>query len=322
MKFNMDAVEAQIKKDAHLDDAQSAFFLRQLEYILPEAFNTEQKDLKARRLVPVDSRAPAGSRTITWRGWTRLGLAKIVSNYSTDFPRTNLYGEEHTVKVYDLGNSYAYTIPEIRAAQMTNVNLDTEYATATRRSMEEKLEEIAFQGEADYDIQGLLNYPGSTEYVVPADGTGSSKSWFDKTPTQILRDMGGITSAIRVPTNGKESPDTLVLPLAEYDYIAQTPFTSTGDSDKTIMRYFLDNNPFITNIEWLDELSTSGDGGVPQMMAYKKDPKKLKLHVPQEFEQMPPQLMAMEYVIHCHMTTAGVTVQYPLSVAFGDIGQV
>ena len=250
MAINLDAVQQNLVREARLDANESAFFLRQLEFIMPEVYEVEHIELKARTLLPIDSRAPAGTRTITWRIWDRVGLARLISDYSRELPKVALYGREQSVKVRDIGVAYSYSIMEIKSAQLTNISLDMEYALAARRAAEELLSKIAWNGDSATGLQGLLTYPGIPEYTVPADGTGSSKKWTDKTPTQILRDLAGLTSAIRVPTKTREVPDTLVLPLAAYDYIAQTPYSTL--SDKTILRYYLDNNPFAMQVEWLD----------------------------------------------------------------------
>lgn len=316
MPINLDAVQANLERDGRLDAGESAFFLRQLEHIMPEVYMVEHVELKARQLLPVDSSAPAGTRTITWRMWDRIGVARIISDYTRELPKVALYGNEQSVKVRDIGVGYSYSIPEIQSARLANVSLDVEYALAARRASEELLDRIAWQGDAKTGLKGLIGYAGVSEYTVPADGTGSSKLWTTKTPTQILRDLAGMTTAVRVPTKSRETPDTIVLPLAAYDYIAQMPYSV--NSDKTILRYYLDNNPFAMQVEWLDVLNYVGAGGVGRMYAYKKDPRKLKLHVPQDFTQLAPQLAGLNYEIPCLMSTGGLTIQYPLSVAFGD----
>lgn len=316
MPINLDAVQQSLARDARLDANESIFFTRQLEHIMPEVYMVEHIDLKARTLLPVDNSAPAGTRTITWRVWDRIGLARLISDYSKELPRVALYGNEQSVKVRDIGTSYGYSVMEIQSAALTNTNLDTEYGIAARRACEELLNQIAFHGDAATGLKGLIGYSGLTEYTVPNDGTSSSKAWTAKTPAQILRDLAGITSAVRVPTKTRETPDTLVLPLAQYDYISQTPYSA--ESDKSILRWYMDNNPFAMQVEWLDDLSTAGAGGTARMYAYKRDPRKLKLHVPQEFKQLAPQLDGLEYKIPCLMSTGGLTVQYPASIAYGD----
>ena len=165
-------------------------------------------------------------------------------------------------------------------------------------------------------MNGIINYPGTTEFTIPADGTGSSKLWSTKTPDQIIRDLTGLTNAVVATTNGREIPDTLLIPLTRYNTISTTRMGSV--SDTTILEYFLKTSPYITKVEWLVELSGAGAGNSDRIMALANDEMHLTLEIPQLFEQFDPQQKGMEFEIPCHCETAGVIVYYPLSIAFGD----
>lgn len=305
------------KKDLmRLDANESAFFTRQLEYVKARTYDTKYKNLKATMLIPVSNEAPSGADTITWRKFSQVGIAKIVADYAHDFPRVDVYGEEATVKVRSLGASYGYSTKEIRRAQMAGVNLDVRRATAARRAIDELVNTLAFSGDSDFGIQGLIDYPGITEYTVPNDGTGTTKTWSTKTATQIVRDVTGLVNAVVETTNGREAPDTLLLPIAQFNIIANLQMST--NSDTTVMQYILKNNPYLKSIEWVSELNAAGASGTDRMMVYAKDPEHLTLEMPQAFEQFAPQWKGMEAEIPCHAETAGVIVYYPLSIAFGD----
>lgn len=299
-----------------LDAGESAFFQRQLEYVKRRTYDTKYKNLKAYDLLPVSSEAPAGADRITFQRYTNVGFAKVIADYSHDLPRADVYGTEDSVKVYSVGDAYGYNVKEIRRAQMAGMNLTDRKAQAARRAIDSKINAIALLGESEYNIQGLIDYPGITEYTVPADGTGSVKGWDKKTPDQIVRDLAGLVTAVVDLTNGVEVPDTLILPLDKYQHIANTRMTD--GNDKTILQFFLQNNPFIKTVDWLTELSGAGAGGTDRMMCYPKDPNNLTLEIPLFFEQLPEQWKGFEAVIPCEAETAGVIVYYPLSVAYGD----
>lgn len=301
-----------------LDANESVFFERELEYVKARTYDAKLPALKAFELIPISTEANSGTREITFRRYKGVGLAKIISDYAHDFPRVDVYGEEQTAKVKGIGDSYGYSIPEIRQSMMTGKRLDQRRAETARRAIDELINKIAFFGEASHNLQGLINYPGITEYTVPADGgtNGNSALWSSKTPDQIVRDITGLVDAIMVPTNAREMPDTLLLPLTQYNLIANTRM---GDgSDKTILRYVLDTSPVLKNIEWVIELDGAGDGGTDRMMAYTRDERNLTLEIPQAFEQFDPQQTGMSFEIPCHSETAGVIVYYPLSVAYAD----
>jgi len=304
-----------MKNPIKLDVGESSFFRRQLEYIKSQTYDTKYKQLKAFSLIPISTEAPSGADTITFRRFSGIGYAKIIADYVHDFPRVDVFGEEETIKVRSMGDSYGYSIKEIRRSQMAGTNLDQRRADAARRAMDELTNTLSWRGDSTYSINGLIDYPGITEYTVPL-GAGGFKLWNTKTPDEIVADLSGIVTAVIDPTNGREAPDTMIMPIEQYQYITNTRMT--GDSAKTILTFFLENNQFIKTVDWVVELKGAGAGGTDRFMVYEKSPRNLTQELPQMFEQFPEQWKGMEAVIHCHAETAGVVVYYPLSVAYGD----
>ena len=302
-----------------LDANESAFFKRQIEYIKAKTYDVKYKDLKAFTLIPISNESPSGATEITWRQFAGVGFAKIISDYANDFPRVDVYGVETTTKVRGIGASYGYSVVEIRRAQMANIPLDQKKANMTRRAIEQVINQLAWLGDTDYNIQGLLNFPGITAGTIPADGSGASRLWTSKTPDQIIRDLTNLISAVVVTTNGKEMPTTLLLPIANYLYIANTKMSTP--SDKTILSFFLENQRMagtIQRVDWLPELTGAGALGVNRALVYVQDEDHITLEIPQPFEQFPSDQEGMEFEIACHAETAGVLVYYPLSIAYGD----
>lgn len=306
----------QTRKPAdRLDSSEGLYFTRQLEFIKARSYDEILADLKYAQLLPISAEAPSGSTEITWRQFKQYGFAKIMADYAEDFPRVDLGGIETTVKIRDLGVAYGYTIKDIRRAALANVDLPSRKAVAARRAIEEKLNTIAWTGDATYGIQGFIKYPGTTQYTVPATGTGATTTWSTKTPDQILTDLNGIVSAVESPTFGKEMVDTIILPMAQYLLIRNTPRNTY--SDTTIFGFFKQNNPGV-NIVPVRELYQAGTSSKDMFIAYNKSPDKLTFEVPVAFEQFDAQLEGMEWQIPCHAETAGVIVYYPMSIAWGE----
>jgi len=280
-----------------LDAGESAFLRRQTEYVKTKSY-------------------PSGARTFIYTVFDMVGQSKIVSDYANDFPRVDITGEEVTGKIKSLGNSYGWSVDELRAAQRAGINLDARRATASRKSIDQLTNSIAWNGNTDHNLKGLINFPGLTEYTVPNDGTGALKTWATKTPDQIARDIMGMVNAIMVPTNGVEQPNTLLLPLAQHNDIAGRRMT--GGDTTTVLSYIIKNNPYIDRIDWVDELTTAGASSTARMMMYSMDTDTLTLEIPQPYEVFGPQQKAMEFIFSAHAKTGGTVVYYPLAVVFGD----
>lgn len=305
------------KQFAILDDAESIFFARQLEYIKAKSYDVVYPELKARSLFPVSREINPGAETVTYYQYDMSGFAKVIANFADDLPRVDARGKAFTSPIKSLGNSYGYNIQEIRAAKMVGGKpLEQRRADAAKRAMLQKESTLAFVGELSSGLPGLLTNANVGTYTVPADGTGASKLWSTKTPDQIIRDMNGMVNKVITDTKGTFTADTLLLPIAQYAQISSTARSST--SDTTILEYFMKNNPFIKTVEWLNEIQGAGTAGADVMIAYKKDPMVLSLEIPSDFEQLEPEKRGLEYMVACLERFAGVLIYYPLAVVKGE----
>jgi hypothetical protein len=298
-----------------LDRAESVFFARETEYIKTRTYDAKSPELKGLRLVPQASDLPSGIEQITYRRYFEAGEAKVIADYAKDFPRVEVFAKEYTSKVVDIGDSYGYSIKEIRASMRNQKRLDQRRALTARRTIERKLNHLTLRTDFDWGTFGLLDYPGITEATLPADGTGGSKSWSTKSVDQILRDINVMLDAVNVPTNGIEEADTLLLPLPARNQLVNTRL---GDTTISLMKYIQDNLPQIKRIEWLNELSGIGVGGTNRIMVGRFDNEHLENQIIGDFEQLETEHEGGEYKIPCMATTGGVIIYYPMAFAFAD----
>lgn len=305
-----------MRKYLHLDSNESVFFSRELDFVKSKSYDVQYPELKARSLIPVSFEAGPGAETITYEQYDQVGMAKIVASYADDLPRADIKGKEFTSRVRSVADSYGYNIQEIRAAKMAGKPLEQRKANAAKRAMEAKIDAIAALGDADFGLLGLINHPNISSTTLPNDGTGASTLWSTKTPVQILRDMNKVANFIVENTKEVELPDTMLLPVEQYNYIASTPMSS--DNSKSILKMFLENSPYIKNVIAWGKLKGAGAGGLNRMLAYKKDPEKLSFEIPQDFEQLDVEQRGLEFLVPCHARCGGVIVYYPLSIAYAD----
>jgi hypothetical protein len=305
----------------NLDANESIFFARELEYVKGQTYDIQYPELKMTRLIPVSGEAGPAAETITFESYGMTGVAKVISNYATDLPRVDVYGTEDTVKVKSIGDAYGYNLQEIRASAKTGKNLPTRKAAAARKAIDKKVDDIALLSRATDGVNGGLTgllYNANVTKVTVTTGVGGY-TWALKTAAEILHDLNEVVQDMIDLTGGVEVPDTILLPPVQWGLISTTNM-GTG-TDTTIKEYFLKNRPEIKNIEWLAGLhnvnpvpSTGVASNVDVMVAYRRDPSKLTLEIPQPFEQLDPQLQGMEYVVPCHARVAGVITYYPLSI--------
>lgn len=305
----------------HFDSNESMFLQRQLDYIKQQTYDIKYAELKARKLIPVSSEADPGAENIFYRQYDQSGIAKIVANYGDDLPDADVSGKEFFATVKTLGASYKYNIQEMRAAVYGNVPLEQRRANAARRAIAQKENSLSFFGDTNAGLVGLFTAPNVTSVTIPATGTGATTQWVNKTPDQILFDMNLVSNTVVSVSLGVENPDTMLLPLSQFNYVAST--ARSQFSDKTILNYFLENNPYIKQVEWVNELkgagtSGSGPGPYDRMYAYRRSPEVLTLEIPSDFEQLEMEIRNLVYKVPCIERFGGVLIYYPLALAYGD----
>lgn len=300
------------RRGQRLDAGETAALARQLEFIYAKTYDVMYPNLKARQFIPVDTSVDSGAEFYTYRQWDQFGMAKIISNFADDLPRVDVLAKEFSAPIKSLGVSYGYSIQDLRRAAMSGSQLDVKRATATRRASEQAVDEIAAFGDAAAGLGGFTNN-ANVPLVTP-----NNAPWSTATPLEIVADVNKLVNSIVTATLETYVPDTLVLDTASFAIINTRPMSSTGDSDRTILKFILENNPYLRNIDQWLKLNDAGAADVTRLVCYARDPEVLELVIPQEYEQFPPQARNLEFVVPTHSRIGGVSVRYPLAMAYMD----
>lgn len=300
------------KKYTHLDADESIFFERQLESVKAKSYDKKFTQLKARQVLPVSFEAGPAAETIKYEQYDQVGMAKIVRDYSTDFRAADVKAKEFRSPVKSLGSAYQYSVQEVRASRMAGKPLETRKSNAAKRAIMQLENKIAYFGDSDHGLGGMLNNANVPLVVLPHVG-----AWESLTADQILANLNALANSPISASNGVETPDTILLPINLYTLISSTPRSST--SDTTILAYFLANNPFVKQADWLEELKDAGAGSIRRVVVYRRDPDALTLEIPQDYEQFPVQEKGLAFKVPVHERIGGVLIYYPLSMAYADV---
>lgn len=295
----------------HLDAEESIFFSKELEHVKSKSYDKKFTQLKARQILPVSFEAGPAAETIKYEQYDMIGMAKIVTDYSTDFKAADVKAKEFRAPVKSLGSAYQYSLQEVRAARATGKSLEQRKANAAKRAIAQKENSIAYFGDADHGLGGMFNNANVPVVVLP-----NTAKWESLTADQMLANLNAIANNPITASNGVEMADTLLLPIDLYTLVTTTRIT---DTNITVLKFFMENNPFIKSVDWVQELGTAGVGGVRRVVAYNRDPDALTLEIPQDFEQFPVQEKGLAYKVPCHERIGGVLFYYPLSAAYADV---
>lgn len=295
----------------------SIFFARELDYIKTETYDVEHPEMTALNLFPTSSDVPEGAESFTYYSYEKTGMAKIINNYATDLPRADVKGKPNTGYVKSLGDSYGYSVQEMRASRMTGKSLDVRKGESARYAMDYTVNKIAWAGDKDHNLVGILSegndIPKYVISTVTVDGKERTEFKY-KNANQILDDINGMQMYVSRLTKNVEKPDTLVLPSNVYIDLATRRIP---DTETTVLKFIMDHAPYLKEVREANELQAESDDinptGSNVGFLFTNSEKKLTLEIPMHFYQYPLQEKGLEIEIPCEQRVAGMVIYYPLS---------
>lgn len=313
MPSRQEAIEAM---GFRVDSNESLFLQEELKAQEARLYRVKFPQILYPTLFPVKSDGP-GYKSVSYRVLDEYGVAEFgTPNSATTFVDAAM--REIFAKVDIIKKAYRYTYHDQQYAARTNLPLDSELANITKRVIDTGVDKCSILGDTTFKKVGLLTDAASTLTVttVPADGTGSSALWINKTATQILRDINRLFGDIVTATNGLYPANILLLPPSHLEYIQSLPlFTGT---DVTVYSFLIKNRPGlrIYGVPNLKAVSTLSNQDV--MVAYQMSEEVLTYKVPVPFMAMPGVYTPdYDYQVTCFADVAGMERKNPKAIAYG-----
>lgn len=329
-----DAVENLVNQGVLVNDDEGVFFQRQLEYIQAQSYDVLYPDLMAREVFALNTEGGEGINQITYRSYDKRGETAIIAGKATDLPRGDIDGKEYTIDVRTLGNAFGYSRQELAAAKLTGMPLEARKAEATRRSYEEKVNQLSWFGNAESKLHGLFGGPAGapwstvtrTVVAAAAGGTNSTVWGVDKTPDEVIADLTAACAQMYSDTKKLFRPDKVLLSVEKKQYLMNTP--RSLQSDVSIMDWFLANNMFIKSKEDfidINELagiySTNGTDAFDPTGASAEGftiiasgADNMRLREPFPYIHLPVQYKGLEFEVNCYGRFAGLELIRPAAV--------
>ncbi|PHP66717.1 hypothetical protein CSC94_12700 [Zhengella mangrovi] len=302
--------------------ANLGFVVKQTAHIEAGVYEIKYPDLDYASLIPVDTSANPWVTSVTYYSMDKVGAAKWINGNGKDVPVVGTSMQQHETAVYTAGIGYDYGFEEVNQARMLGMALEAEKASAARRAYEQMVYDIAFTGDTEKGWKGLFNSAAVTAASVAADGTGSATGWSTKTPAQILRDVNDMITGIHTATKTSGLADTLLLPYTSFNAIAST--ARSDNSDTTILEFLQRANVFTANsgrpltIRGHRGLETAGAANAKRMVAYRRDPSVLKLHIPMPHQFLPVQVDGLQFTVPGVFRLGGLDIRLPKEVLYRD----
>ena len=301
-----------------------SFLVQQATLIEPQVYAMRYQDIQYPQLMPVDTSAPEWINSVTYFSLDSVGQATWFNGGAQDVNHAELLREKFETSVSMAAIGYRYNLEELGKAQLLGMNLTTEKANAARRASEEFIDRIAFVGDPSKGMLGLVNQTGVTASTAPADGTGSATTFASKTPDQVLRDINAALTGIFTGTLGAEIADTLLLPYSVLLDLSTRRIDAVNQT--TILEWVERNNIYtrttgqaLTIRGLFGYLDTAGAGSTRRMIAYRRSPEVLKMHMPAPFRFLPVwQIGPMVFEVPGFFRLGGVDVRRPAAVRYLD----
>jgi len=293
------------------DASETLVFARQLEHIKNRLYKKQYAALKGRGFVPFSNEAGPNKEFITYRVWTGYTMAKLITNYSTDFETVTASASEVFLKFYDFGNAYEYSMRDIQLASAAGVPLASMKAELARDGHELAIDEAVAVGVPQVKTYGLTNHPNISILSV------TTGTWSSATGEQLVADLESIITQMEVLTLEIHRPDTILMSTLAYRLISTKAFNSAS-GDKTVLQVFQARNPGISVQSWTKLATANATGTAGRIIAYKKDPTVIEFEMGEEFHAYPAMQRGMSMVTPCMSRFAGVAVHQPLALAYFD----
>lgn len=298
------------------NDAGVAFYISQLTNLEAKVYETLYPDIIFDQLVPVDTSDPEWIDQVAYMSFNAVTMAKFIAANGRDLPQSDIDANISYIPVGYAGNSYGYSLEELRKAAAMRIPLDATKARITYRGARQFQQQIAFFGDASRNMYGLFNHPN-----VPLDN--STINWNTATGAEMVAALNSLLIKVWNQSNTRHVANTLLLPTTIWSIISSKRM-DTG-TDTTVLEFFRRNNnstgvtgqPLdIRAVLWLN---TAGTGGVPRMMAYEKNQDNLTMRMPIPWRSLPPQATALRLEVPCEFKISGTEFRYPLSAAYRDL---
>lgn len=304
------------------DQAALSFMTEQATIIEATVYRRKYPEIQYPSLIPIETSGNEWAKSITFFSMDKVGAANWFHHLASDMPLADISLAKFEQGIEMAGIGYRYSIEEINQAIRSRISLTAERADAARRAYEEFMDRIALTGDTPKGWKGIINNTVMSGGTAVADGTGSSTLWLNKTADQMVRDVNDVLTAVYTGSLTVEMADTVLLPIPQFTRLAQTRLTNL---ERTAMDWLRQNNVYSAQtgapltIRAVRGLETAGGGSTGRMIAYRKDPDVIKLHLPMVHRFVEVHRTApLVYDVPGIFRTGGVEIRRPGAIRYLD----
>lgn len=292
------------------------FFERELEFLSTITHKKEFEDLTGEKAFPLAPEQPMpGQTSYAWPEVEHVATGSAGTGYDDKGGRGDFKRTKNASPVRPYTSHYGFSISELEKARLIGQPLSQLKGESAKRIIMQDVNSDIWNGNSKLGIPGLLSTTGVVKTQV-AQGASGSRLWANKEPDEILKDCMSELTAYTTATKGVLSlqPNRLALPVTRRQDIAARRLNGTSDT---------------TILEWIESKLAAATGqagfavvahpecetGVSSSawgMWYRYDPMAGGRILSLPFQEIPPQELGFEQIIHCRAEGGGLVIFKPV----------
>ena len=299
-----------------------AFYISQLANLEARIYQSKYTAINFASLIPVNTNVPEWADSWDYISYDAVTIGKFIGSSADDLPNVAIAANKSSVPIGYAGNSYDYSLDELRKSQQMRIPLDSTKAQAAFRGSQEHTQRVAYFGDASRQMTGLFN---NANLAVDS----STVNWATATGPELVADMNSLLVKVWTSSANVHVPNVLVLDSTRWAQISSKRM-DTG-TDTTVLEFFKKNNLYtsLTGGELRVEprlqltaanLAAAGvsNGNKDRMLAYELNDENLGMVNPIPWRALAPQMKALNVFIPAEYKISGVEFRYPFSGAYRD----
>lgn len=315
-----DARGQQFQYDADIKvrtaDDGLGFFIGQFTGLQAQVYETKYPDIIFPDLIPVDTSDPEWIDDVAYVSYNGVTMGKFIAANGRDLPQVDIEASISRIPVGYAGNSFGYTVEELRKAMAVRIPLDASKARLAYRGAMIHSQQVAFFGDADRKMTGLLNNPNvplTNANIDPATATGDD--W--------LAIINGLLTQVYTTTLGAHNVNMVLLPQGVYAKLATARLSQYNAM--TILEFLSQYNTTTAQtgqrvtFRGLPQLNNAGENGEGRIIAYELNADNLTMRNPIPWRALVPQPTALRIEVPCEYKISGTEFRFPLSAIYADV---
>ena len=297
-----------------MDDGMGCY-ISQLANLEAKIYEAKYTAINFEEMIPVNTNVPEWADSWDYISYDAVTVGKFIGSSADDLPSVALSANKTSVPIGYAGNSFDYSLDELRKTQQLRIPVDVTKGRAAFRGAKEHSQRVAYFGDADRGMTGLFNNPN-----VSLDN--STVNWATATGQEIVDDMNSLLISVWINSANTHLPNAFALDSTRYAVISSRRMDS--GTDTTILQFFMQNNLYTTTTNQplrifpRLQLLEAGAGGKDRMMAYELNDDNLGMVNPIPWRALAPQMVGLNIKVPCEYKIGGVEFRYLFSAAYRD----